>query len=138
MTQTHNEVGSELVTHSGGCHCGAVRFEVVAPSRLRVDDCNCSICAMVGFLHLLVKSDQFQLLTGEDRLTEYRFNSGAARHLFCSVCGVKSFYVPRSHPDGVSVNARCLDPETVESMDVHPFDGQNWENNVEALRRETT
>ena len=76
---------------------------------------------------MIVPKDRFRLLSGEDCLTEYRFDSGEARHLFCRHCGIKSFYLPRSHPDGVSVNARCLDPGTVEAMNITQFDGQNWE-----------
>ena len=82
-----------LTTLSGGCHCGAVRFEVDAPAPLHVLDCNCSMCAMTGFLHLIVPRERFRLLRGEDALAEYRFNTGTARHLFCSRCGIKSFYV---------------------------------------------
>ena len=99
-----------LVTHRGGCHCGRVRFEVLAPARVEVSDCNCSICNKSGYLHLIVEGERFRLLSGQDVLSTYTFNTGTAKHLFCSVCGVKSFYVPRSHPDGFSINARCLDP----------------------------
>jgi hypothetical protein len=120
------------VLHAGGCHCGRVRFELTAPAAVSVAECNCSICARSGYLHLIVPKERFRLLRGEDSLTDYRFNTGAARHLFCKVCGIKSFYVPRSDPDGISVNARCLDPGTVTRMDVKGFDGQNWE---EAIRR---
>ena len=116
-----------LVTHRGGCHCGAIAFEVDAPARPLVSDCNCSICRMTGFLHLIVPRDRFRLQRGEADLVEYRFNSGTARHLFCRRCGIKSFYVPRSHPDGVSVHLRCIDPATLEGFDVKPFDGANWE-----------
>jgi hypothetical protein len=123
-----------LVVHRGGCHCGAVRFEVDAPAHLLVHECNCSICAMTGFQHLIVPRARFRLLEGGDVLTEYTFNTGVARHLFCSRCGVKSFYVPRSNPDGYSVNARCLEPGTIESLVLEPFDGRNWEANAEALR----
>lgn len=123
-----------LVVHRGGCHCGAVTFEVDAPAALAVDDCNCSICAKSGYLHLIVQRDRFRLLGGGDMLTEYTFNTGAAKHLFCRRCGIKSFYIPRSHPDGYSVNARCLDPATVVSLDVTPFDGRNWEANVGKLK----
>lgn len=122
-----------LVTHRGGCHCGAVRFSIRAPASIDVDDCNCSICSKAGFLHLIVKRDNFALEQGEDALTEYTFGTGAARHLFCKHCGIKSFYVPRSHPDGYSVNARCLDAGTVKHMNVRPFDGRNWEKNIEDL-----
>jgi len=111
-----------LVTHRGGCHCGAVAFEVEAPARLTVSDCNCSICRMSGYQHLIVPRARFRLLKGAENLTEYRFNTGAARHLFCRHCGVKSFYVPRSNPDGYSVNARCLDPASIEHIEVELFD----------------
>jgi len=116
-----------MVTHTGGCHCGRVRFEVVAPAHIEVTDCNCSMCSKAGYLHLTVTKSQFTLLSGADVLTTYQFNTGTAKHLFCSVCGIKSFYVPRSHPDGYSVNARCLDEGTVEGMKVTRMDGVNWE-----------
>ncbi|HUO19728.1 MAG TPA: GFA family protein [Steroidobacteraceae bacterium] len=111
-----------LVTHRGGCHCGAVAFEVEAPARLTVSDCNCSICRMSGYQHLIVPRARFRLLQGAESLTEYRFNTGTARHLFCRHCGIKSFYVPRSNPDGYSVNARCLDPATIEHLEIEIFD----------------
>ena len=111
-----------LVTHRGGCHCGAVAFEVEAPARLTVSDCNCSICRMSGYRHLIVPRARFRLLKGAESLSEYRFNTGTARHLFCRHCGVKSFYVPRSNPDGYSVNVRCLDPATIEHIEVKLFD----------------
>jgi hypothetical protein len=116
-----------LVRHRGGCHCGAVAFEVDAPARLTVSDCNCSICRMSGYWHLIVPRTRFRLVKGADSLTEYRFNTGTARHLFCRHCGVKSFYVPRSHPDGFSVNVRCLDPGSFEITGVRRIDGRNWE-----------
>jgi hypothetical protein len=119
-----------MVSHSGGCHCGKVRFEAVAPSRLTVLECNCSICAKSGYLHLIVPKSRFRLLQGEHFLTTYAFNTGVAKHLFCSVCGIKSFYVPRSHPDGYSVNARCLDMGTVEAMTIELFNGREWEKQV--------
>lgn len=107
-----------------------MRFEVTAPAALSVADCNCSICAKSAYLHLIVPKSRFRLLEGEEFLTSYTFNSGVAKHLFCKVCGIKSFYVPRSDPDGISVNARCLDPGTVTSMEVKPFDGRNWETSI--------
>ena len=116
-----------MVTHSGGCHCGRVRFEVIAPKRLRVSECNCSICSKAGYLHLVVPADRFKLLSGNDTLRTYSFNTHTARHLFCSVCGIKSFYVPRSHPDGISVNARCIDSETIEELTVTSLNGREWE-----------
>ena len=126
----------DVIKHHGGCHCGRVRFEVLAPARIRVNQCNCSICSKTGYLHLVVPKERFSLRSGADVLTEYRFNTGAARHLFCSVCGIKSFYVPRSHPDGISVNARCLDEGTVEEMTIGQTDGRNWEKAYPAGRAE--
>ncbi len=111
-----------LVTHRGGCHCRRVRFEVDAPAQLEVLDCNCSVCRMTGFLHLIVPAVRFRLLSGAESLVEYTFNTGTARHLFCGHCGIKSFYVPRSHPDGFDINARCLDEGTVTGMTVALFD----------------
>ena len=116
-----------MVKHTGGCHCGRVRFEVIAPSTIEVAECNCSICSKSGYLHLIVPKSRFTLLQGGEFLTSYEFNTRTAKHLFCSVCGIKSFYVPRSHPDGYSVNARCLDAGTVEVMNVIPFNGREWE-----------
>lgn len=122
-----------MTIHRGGCHCGKVRFELEAPSALEVLECNCSLCQKVGFMHLLVARADFRLLSGKDSLTSYQFNTRTANHLFCKVCGVKSFYVPRSHPDDFSVNARCLDEGTVEMLTVTPFDGLNWESAAEEL-----
>ena len=117
-----------MVRHSGGCHCGRIRFEVIAPSRLSVAECNCSMCSKSGYLHLIVPKSRFRLLRGEEFLAAYTFNTRVAKHLFCSVCGIKSFYVPRSHPDGYSVNARCLDDGTVEALTIEPFNGREWES----------
>ena len=122
-----------MVTHRGGCHCGRVRFEIDAPAEIDVNECNCSMCARSGYLHLVVPKTRFRLLSGEDSLSSYRFNTGVAQHLFCSSCGIKSFYVPRSHPDGYSVNARCLDVGTVTRRTVGQFDGLHWEANVSKL-----
>ena len=116
-----------MVTHSGGCHCGRVRFEVIAPKRLTVSDCNCSICSKSGYLHLVVPADRFKLLSGSDTISTYTFNTQTARHLFCSVCGIKSFYVPRSHPDGFSVNAHCIDSDTIEDLTITQINGREWE-----------
>lgn len=118
--------------YEGGCHCGAVRFEVEAPEDLEVEDCNCSICRMTGFRHLIVPARRFRLLSGEDALETYRFNTGVAAHRFCRICGIKSFYVPRSNPDGIDVNVRCLASEP-RSVRVVEFDGRNWEASAGAL-----
>jgi hypothetical protein len=116
----------------GGCHCGAVRFEVEATLPLRCQDCNCSICAKTGFLHYIVPKSRFRLLAGQEQITTYAFNTGVAKHTFCRVCGIKPFYVPRSNPDGVDVNVRCLEP-IPEDIEVERFDGRNWEANAGAL-----
>jgi hypothetical protein len=122
-----NPASTDRVVHRGGCHCRRVRFEVDAPADVEALDCNCSICRMTGFLHLIVPAARFRLLSGEDALTEYTFNTGAAKHRFCKVCGVKSFYIPRSHPDGVDVNVRCLDAGTMASLAIVPFDDNDRE-----------
>src|SRR5712692_10225120 len=127
-----------MITHTGGCHCGRVRFEVVAPARIEVAECNCSICSKTAYLHLIVPAGRFKLLSGSEFLETYTFNTGTAKHLFCSVCGIKSYYVPRSHPDGFSVNARCLDPGTVEGMTVAQVNGREWEKEYPRGRGEYT
>jgi hypothetical protein len=127
-----------MITHTGSCHCGRVRFEAVAPAKIEVSECNCSMCSKAGFLHLIVPEDRFKLLSGSEVLTTYRFNTETANHLFCLVCGIKSFYVPRSHPDGFSVNARCLDSETVEEITVTQINGRDWEKQFPDGRGEYT
>lgn len=118
--------------HAGSCHCGAVRFRV-AVRKFEAIDCNCSICLMLGFLHLIVPPDDFELVSGEDQLSEYRFNTGVARHRFCKTCGIHPFYTPRSHPDRIDVNVRCLDRTLYPRFQLTSFDGENWEDNVGKL-----
>ncbi|GJM01524.1 MAG: aldehyde-activating protein [Rhodomicrobium sp.] len=118
-----------MIKYKGSCHCGAVTFEVEAAEAVEVEDCNCSICTKTGFLHLIVPKSDFTLLTGQEELTTYSFNTGVAKHSFCSHCGIKSFYTPRSNPDGVDVNLRCLDTAP-KSVKLVPFDGRNWEENA--------
>jgi len=122
-----------MTTHKGGCHCGAIRFEAEGPTNITASQCNCSICRKTGYLHMIVAKDRFRLLRGEDAIETYTFNTGVAQHYFCRYCGVKSFYVPRSHPDGISVNVNCIDPGTISSLQVQPFDGANWEENIHKL-----
>jgi hypothetical protein len=124
---------TDLVTHRGGCHCGAVAFEVDAPAIVEALDCNCSICGMTGFLHLIVPRSRFRLLRGEDALTDYRFGTGVAVHRFCRQCGIKGFYIPRSHPDGVDVNVRCLDRSTIADLRVSLFDDNEREAATAAI-----
>jgi uncharacterized protein (DUF1330 family) len=112
--------------HEGGCHCGQVRFRVAGPLT-GVTACNCTICTKKGFLHWIVPLDRFDLLAGRDGLTTYRFNTGVAQHTFCATCGMHPFYVPRSDPDKIDVNVRCLDDIDPNQIDVAAFDGRNWE-----------
>ncbi|MEP0203033.1 MAG: GFA family protein [Halioglobus sp.] len=118
--------------YSGSCHCEAVTFTVEAPESVEVENCNCSICRKSGFLHLIVPKADFKLLTGADELVQYTFNTGVAKHYFCSICGIKPFYVPRSNPDGIDVNLNCLDILPAQ-VTVQDFDGQNWEQNAHTL-----
>ncbi|MDF5719285.1 MAG: GFA family protein [Rhizonema sp. PD37] len=124
---------NKSVTYEGGCHCGAVRFRVEVDQH-KADDCNCSICRKKGFLHLIVAQNKFTLLQGEDVLTTYKFNTGVAQHKFCSICGINSFYIPRSHPDCIDVNVRCLDGDGLAQFEIVAFNGQNWEENIHQLR----
>ena len=129
------QVSEPMRWRAGGCHCGAVRFEVLAPEAVEIDDCNCSMCAKVGFLHLIVPASRFRLLSGADKISTYRFNTAVAKHTFCSVCGVKPFYTPRSNPDGFSINLRCLDdPQDFVEVRIVRFDGRSdWEGQAGAL-----
>jgi hypothetical protein len=115
-----------MQTMQGGCHCGRVRFKVTADLD-RVTYCNCSVCSKKGFLHLIVPPEQFELLGGKDSLTTYEFNTRTAKHMFCKTCGIHAFYVPRSDPDKMDVNVRCLDGIDIAALSIKTFDGQHWE-----------
>ena len=120
-------------THTGGCHCGAVRFEAQLPQKVEAQCCNCSMCEKLGFIHIIVPESRFRITAGEEAITTYTFNTGVAKHTFCSVCGVKAFYRPRSNPDGWSVNARCLDDPKALDIEIGAFDGRNWEAHAASL-----
>lgn len=122
-----------MTIHTGSCHCGAIEIELTAPDQIEVYECTCSMCERTGFLHLIVAKEDFRLVKGAESLSTYTFNTGVAKHYFCKVCGCKPYYVPRSNPDGFSVNARCLDKKTIMRMTVLPFDGKNWEANGDSL-----
>jgi hypothetical protein len=117
-----------IETYEGGCHCERVRFRVTADLGT-VSECNCSICTKRD-LHLIVPTDQFELVRGREALTTYEFNTGVAKHTFCRHCGMHPFYVPRSDPDKIDVNARCLDGVDVASLRPRQFDGRNWEQAI--------
>ncbi len=119
--------------HSGGCHCGQVKYEFESPSEITVHICNCSICRLTGYEHLIVPRGQFKLLTSQSNLSSYEFNTGVAKHYFCKVCGIKSWYIPRSNPDGISINFRCVRQNAFSSVVIEDFDGQNWEDNASTL-----
>jgi hypothetical protein len=118
-----------MSTYDGGCHCGRVRFRA-SIDLARVSECNCSICTKKGYLHAIIARDAFELIAGEDDLTTYRFNTGVAKHRFCKHCGVQSFYVPRSDPDKIDVNVRCLEGVDLRSLNVIAFDGRRWEESM--------
>lgn len=118
--------------YQGSCHCASVQFEIEAPEKIIGHDCNCSICAKSGFLHLILPKSEFRLLKGEEALTTYTFNTGIAQHKFCKICDIKPFYTPRSNPDGYDANIRCLEPQP-RGLVVEPFDGQNWEWHAHTL-----
>ena len=121
---------------TGGCHCGAVRFQVEAELPRELERCNCSVCSKSGYLHLVVPNQQFTLFQGEENLTTYTFNSRVAKHYFCKTCGIKPFYIPRSNPDGMDVNVNCLD-EVPTQVELVEFDGENWEENAHKLALKT-
>ena len=120
--------------HRASCHCGQIQIDFEAQAPFTVYECNCSICQMVGYLHLILPREDVQITAGKALLTSYRFNTGVANHLFCPRCGVKPVYVPRSHPHGLSINGRCIEGVTLEELNIEPFDGANWEANVASIQ----
>lgn len=129
-----SEAFETISVHEGGCHCGAVRFRVTIGKRV-VSECNCSMCRKKAALHLIVPDGDFELLSGEDSLTTYTFNTHVAQHRFCSRCGIHAFGRPRSQPDKITVNLRCLDEDLLASFSVSRFDGQNWEATMASRRK---
>jgi hypothetical protein len=127
----------ELSTHKGKCHCGAVRFEVRLPDKIEALECNCSICKMNGYIHIIVPASRFRLLEGNEVLSTYTFNTHKAKHRFCKICGIKSFYIPRSNPHGFSINLRCLDNSDFSEISVKKFDGHDPEENAPELKELT-
>jgi hypothetical protein len=119
--------------YSGHCHCGAIQFEVEAAADLVCQECNCSICQLTAYLHLIVPKSAFRLIKGQGSFATYTFNTGVAKHYFCRTCGIKSFYIPRSNPDDYDINIRCLDPMP-ENVTIEAFDGKNWEEHAHELQ----
>ena len=122
-----------IMIYQGQCHCADIRFEVEAPQKIKCVNCNCSICSKSWYLHLIVPRSKFHLIEGATSIKTYTFGSGIAKHHFCNTCGVKSFYIPRSNPDGVDVNVNCLQPRPVE-IEIESFDGQQWDNHAHTLK----
>ncbi|MEL6439517.1 MAG: GFA family protein [Cyanobacteria bacterium J06621_8] len=123
----------DLEIYGGGCHCSAVRFQVLI-DRFIAWDCNCSICQKKGFLDLIVPSENFSLLQAAEVLTSYTLNTRVARHLSHSVCGIHAFYHLCSHLNMIDVNLRCVDKNIINKFSIRPFDGQNWEDNVNQIQ----
>ncbi|XP_074294325.1 uncharacterized protein LOC141622166 [Silene latifolia] len=118
---------STLLTHTGGCHCRAITFQVTAPKSITAWKCNCSNCSMRGNTHFIVPTKNFLLLTGQSNITTYTFGTHTAKHTFCNICGITSFYTPRSNPDGVAVTLACVDPGSIDHVEIVCADGRNWE-----------
>ncbi len=124
----------KLSPKTGACHCGKVQFCAQLPDEIDAKECNCSICEKIGFQHVIVPASKFEITSGKNDITTYTFNTSVAQHTFCKHCGVKPFYVPRSNPDGYSLNLRCMDREQFSSIAIRAFDGQNWELNACKLK----
>lgn len=116
-----------LTHYSGGCQCGAISYEVDVDLESTIT-CNCSRCQRMGFVLAFAPVEQFQLKSGEDKLTEYLFNNKMIRHLFCNICGVESFAYGNM-PDGsqtVAINVNCLSGVDPRSLDSQHVDGKSY------------
>jgi hypothetical protein len=122
--------------YQGGCHCQDIRFCIDLPDSIgsmQLTSCNCSICEKTGYIHLIIAKSQFKLQSAWNKLSCYQFNQKIAKHYFCKRCGIKSFYQPRSHPNGISVNVRCLDGFDQLNITYSEFDGKNWQKNIHTI-----
>ena len=121
----------------GECHCKSIRFEFYCRKDVSIVKCNCSICSITNFLHLIIPHKDFILLRGKEHLHTYQFNKNIAKHFFCKICGIKSFYQPRSHKNCFSINYNSvINPPKIKS--VNSFNGRDFENNIKALREIST
>ena len=127
-------MNKNIVTHLGSCHCKQIRFEVIGEKNIKVLDCSCSICSILNYKHYIVDKSQFKLLKGKKYLSTYTFNTNVAKHLFCKNCGIKSFYIPRSHPDSISVNLNCIHSKTINKVKIIKFDGKHWNKNINKIK----
>lgn len=123
---------------SAGLRCGqlascgpsrimAASTQFEAPEDVEAWDCTCSICTLKRNTHIIVPASCLTITSGADNLSEYRFHTGTARHIFCRTCGVTPFYRPRSNPDGYAVTLYAVDPGTLRSVTIRCFDGEHWE-----------
>ena len=127
-------MNKNMVTHLGSCHCKQIQFEVLGEKNIKVLDCSCSICSILNYKHYIVDKSQFKLLKGKKYLSTYTFNTNVAKHLFCKNCGIKSFYIPRSHPDSISVNLNCIHSKTINNVKIIKFDGKHWKKNINKIK----
>ena len=123
-----------MITHLGSCHCKQIQFEVIGKNNIQVLDCSCSICSIVNYKHYVVDKSQFKLLKGKKYLSTYTFNTKVAKHMFCKICGIKSFYIPRSHPDSISINLNCINSKTINKVKIIKFDGKHWKKNINKIK----
>ena len=127
-------MNKNMVTHLGSCHCKQIQFEVLGEKNIKVLDCTCSICSILNYKHYIVDKSQFKLLKGKKYLSTYTFNTNVAKHLFCKNCGIKSFYIPRSHPNSISVNLNCIHSKTINNVKIIKFDGKHWKKNINKIK----
>lgn len=127
-------MNKNMVTHLGSCHCKQIQFEVIGEDNIKVLDCSCSICSIINYKHYIVDKSHFKLLKGKNHLSNYTFNTNVAKHLFCKNCGIKSFYIPRSHPDSISVNLNCIHSKTINKVEIIKFDGKHWKKNINKIK----
>jgi hypothetical protein len=118
--------------YTGGCHCGAIRFSFHSKESAQIWKCNCSICDMIDYDHLFIKHDLFKLTSGKELIEKYVFETKSAKHYFCKLCGIKSFYQPRSHPDAYSIHLKCVD-DPPEINEIIYFDGKNFEDSIKKI-----
>ena len=123
-----------IITHYGNCHCKQIQFKAIGTENIEVLNCSCSICSMTNYKHYIISKEQFTLLKGRNFLSTYKFNTNVAKHLFCKKCGIKSFYIPRSHPNSISVNLNCINSNTIKNIKIINFDGKNWKTNIKKLK----
>ena len=125
------------IEHYGSCHCQKVQYKIITPKEIKLIYCNCSICVIEDYKHLIIDKIKFELITGKNNVTTYSFNTHNAKHYFCKHCGIKSFYIPRSHPNSISINFRCIKNNKLKIKKIIKFKGKNWEKNINKIKKKT-